>query len=116
MPEPRAVLHERIEKRLKHMIANGFPEEVRRLMARPGLTRDAPSMRAVGYRQLWSHAAGECSLATAEYRALVATRQLAKRQTTWLRSEAGALSVNPLEANVIDAISAFLIPFFRRLG
>jgi tRNA dimethylallyltransferase len=99
------------------MIANGFPEEVRRLMARPGLTRDAPSMRAVGYRQLWSHAAGECSLATAEYRALVATRQLAKRQTTWLRSEAGGgLCVNPLEANVIDAISAFLIPFFRRLG
>jgi tRNA dimethylallyltransferase len=116
MPAPRAVLHERIEMRLKHMIANGFPEEVRRLMARPGLTRDAPSMRAVGYRQLWSHAAGECSLTTAEYRALVATRQLAKRQTTWLRSEAGALCVNPLEANVIDAISAFLIPFFRRLG
>jgi tRNA dimethylallyltransferase len=116
MPEPRAVLHERIEKRLKHMIANGFPDEVRRLMARPALTRDAPSMRAVGYRQLWGHAAGECSLASAAYRTLVATRQLAKRQTTWLRSEAGGTRFDPLEPNVIDAISAFLIPFFRRLG
>ncbi len=112
VPEPRAVLHTRIEIRLKHMIANGFPEEVAQLMARPGLRRDAPSMRAVGYRQFWTQQAGECSFEEARYRALVATRQLAKRQLTWLRSETDTQRFDPLERNVIDAISAFLIPFF----
>ncbi len=116
LPQPRAILHTRIEMRLKHMIENGFPEEVRRLMSRPALSRDAPSMRAVGYRQFWTHLAGECTFEEACYRALVATRQLAKRQLTWLRSEAMTQRFDPLEANVIDAISAFLIPFFRRLG
>lgn len=106
---PRSILHERIEKRLKLMIEKGFIDEVDELMRREGLTSEAPSMRAVGYRQFWSHRAGEYSLEEAEYRALVATRQLAKRQCTWLRSEAELNSVDPLEVDAADTIS-------RRLG
>ncbi len=107
MVPDRRVLHERIESRLDRMLERGFPEEVRVLMARPGLSRDAPSMRAVGYRQIWSHLAGDCTLEEGRYRALVATRQLAKRQYTWLRSEPSLNRFNPLEAGTIDAISSF---------
>jgi tRNA dimethylallyltransferase len=111
-PEPRQALHARIEQRLNTIINNGFIDEVKVLLERPKLTRDAPSMRSVGYRQFWTHAVGECSLEQAHYKALVATRQLAKRQITWLRSEPEKECFDPLEADVIDAISAFLIPFF----
>ena len=111
-PEPRQALHARIEQRLNTIINNGFLNEVKVLLERPKLTRDAPSMRSVGYRQFWTHAVGECSLEQARYKALVATRQLAKRQITWLRSEPEKVCFDPLEADVIDAISAFLIPFF----
>jgi tRNA dimethylallyltransferase len=113
VPAPREVLHRRIEMRLNDMIAKGFPEEVRGLMQRPGLVRSAPSMRAVGYRQFWTHFVGECSFEEARYRSLVATRQLAKRQLTWLRSDAGLRGFDPLEADLIDVISAFLIPFLN---
>jgi tRNA dimethylallyltransferase len=107
IPE-RAVLHERIEQRLKIMFDSGFVDEMTQLMRRPGLTRDLPSMRSVGYRQVWAHLAGESTLEEARYRALVATRQLAKRQITWLRSESDLFSFNPLEAGRIGAISTFL--------
>jgi tRNA dimethylallyltransferase len=106
--DARAVLHRRIEQRLDQMLASGFLEEVAVLMQRPGLKRDMPSMRAVGYRQFWAHLAGDCDLEEGRYRALVATRQLAKRQITWLRSERELFSFNPLETQVIDAISTFL--------
>jgi tRNA dimethylallyltransferase len=104
----RSLLHQRIETRLNLMLNNGFVEEVRTLQKREGLHPDASSMRAVGYRQFWPHVAGECSLADAQQKALVATRQLAKRQLTWLRSESGLTSFDPLEAGAIDAISAYL--------
>ena len=109
--EPRERLHERIDLRLKVMLNNNFVDEVKTLRERPGLSRDAASMRAVGYRQFWSHLEGESSLEEATYRALVATRQLAKRQLTWLRRESDVKFFDPLEENVIDAISAYLIPF-----
>jgi tRNA dimethylallyltransferase len=105
-PEPRTVLHGRIEARLAIMLANGFLDEVRRLHARPGLTSRSPSMRAVGYRQLWSHLDAEFDLDTALERARVATRQLAKRQMTWLRSEPEIEVLNPLEGRVFDTIAA----------
>jgi tRNA dimethylallyltransferase len=104
----RKVLHERIEQRLKLMINNGFTDEVRMLQKRAGLHQGSSSMRAVGYRQFWPYAAGECSLEEAATKALVATRQLAKRQLTWLRSESSVTSFDPLEAGAIDAISAHL--------
>lgn len=105
---PRSVLHARIKERLEHMVENGFVDELRALRARPGLTRESPAMRAVGYRQFWNYLEGDCSLAEASERALFATRQLAKRQLTWLRSEIGVFSVDPLEANAIGTISAYL--------
>lgn len=81
----RALLHERIARRLDEMFAAGFVEEVVRLRRRPELAADMPSMRAVGYRQVWEHLAGEFDYDTLRQRALFATRQLAKRQMTWLR-------------------------------
>ncbi|MGI9236595.1 MAG: tRNA (adenosine(37)-N6)-dimethylallyltransferase MiaA [Woeseiaceae bacterium] len=106
--EPRSVLHERIAQRLAIMIESGFIEELRDLKKRPGLTEDSPSMRSVGYRQFWQYLEGRCSLEEATNKALYATRQLAKRQFTWLRSEKSVFAMNPLEAGAIDAISAYL--------
>ena len=106
--EPRSRLHERIELRLERMLDAGFLDEIRRLMRRPGLRSDSPAMRAVGYRQFWAHLAGECSFDEARVMALAATRQLAKRQITWLRSEKGLISFDALDSGVTDAISVFL--------
>ena len=106
--EPRSLLHARIAKRLDRMIETGFINEMKALRQRSGLTADHPSMRSVGYRQFWRYLDGDYSLDEASDRALFATRQLAKRQITWLRSESELFLVNPLEAGTIDAISAFL--------
>lgn len=86
-PSDRAVLHQRLADRFEAMLALGFVDEVRRLAARGTLTADSPSMRAVGYRQLLAYCEGTDSLDAARDKALAATRQLAKRQLTWLRSE-----------------------------
>lgn len=106
--EPRALLHERIAKRLDLMIDGGFIDEMKRLRERPGLLADCPAMRSVGYRQFWRYLEGDSSLEEARDRALFATRQLAKRQITWLRSETKVLLADPLEAGAIDVISSFL--------
>lgn len=112
-PADRKALHARIEKRLNLMLNNGFIEEVKALSERPGLSPGMPSMRAVGYRQLWRYVDGQCDLDEARYRALVATRQLAKRQLTWLRNEPDIYRVDPLEAPPLDAISGFLARFIN---
>ena len=85
-PQERAVLHERIEQRFHKMIALGFEEEVKKLYERPDLHIDLPSIRCVGYRQIWEYLQGEISLDEAIFKGICATRQLAKRQITWLRS------------------------------
>ena len=105
------LLHERIEQRLDAMIAANFEDEVRELMKRPGLTEDHPSMRSVGYRQFWRYLSGEYDSAEARDRALYATRQLAKRQLTWLRSENDVIFVDPLEGDAIATISSHLVDF-----
>jgi len=112
-PPSRQVLHERIEQRLNSMLNNGFLDEVKVLHQQEGLTIEHPAMRSVGYRQLWQHLDGETTLKEAGEKALFATRQLAKRQITWLRSESELLSFDPLEAGVIDAISRSLLEFFN---
>jgi tRNA dimethylallyltransferase len=89
-PAERSSLHARVATRLDAMMAAGFLAEVRGLYERRDLTREHPSMRAVGYRQLWEHLAGADSLEQATEKALIATRQLAKRQLTWLRARASA--------------------------
>jgi len=86
-PGERRVLHERIEKRFHLMVEQGFVGEVRRLRARGDLDLSKPSMRAVGYRQVWEHLEGNYDFEQMLYKGIVATRQFAKRQLTWLRSD-----------------------------
>ncbi|ELR63405.1 tRNA delta(2)-isopentenylpyrophosphate transferase [Photobacterium marinum] len=85
-PKDRAVLHQRIEQRFDNMIEAGFEQEVRALYDRGDLHPDLPSIRCVGYRQMWDYLDGSCNLDEAVFRGICATRQLAKRQITWLRS------------------------------
>ncbi len=85
-PDERAVLHQRIALRFMQMLEQGFEQEVRLLKQRPDLHLDLPSMRCVGYRQMWQYLDGACSYAEMTERGIAATRQLAKRQLTWLRS------------------------------
>jgi tRNA dimethylallyltransferase len=84
-PPDRALLHARIEARFDAMLAAGFLEEVRALRADARLHEDLPAIRAVGYRQAWRHLAGDTDAATFREQSIAATRQLAKRQLTWLR-------------------------------
>ena len=86
VPTDRSFLHERLAERFAAMMQAGFLDEVRGLHARGDLTARHPSMRAVGYRQLWAHLDGAYDLTEAVRRGVAATRQLAKRQITWLRS------------------------------
>ncbi|KZN66130.1 tRNA delta(2)-isopentenylpyrophosphate transferase [Pseudoalteromonas luteoviolacea CPMOR-1] len=85
-PNDRKILHERIEKRFKIMLDQGFKNEVLALYNRDDLHPDLPSIRCVGYRQMWEHLSGECDYDEMVFRGIAATRQLAKRQLTWLRS------------------------------
>jgi tRNA dimethylallyltransferase len=108
-PLERRDLHTRIEKRFSAMMQAGLLAEVRTFFTRSGLTAEHPSMRAVGYRQLWRHLAGQCALDEAENQAIAATRQLAKRQLTWLRRRERAQwfdSTHPEVASMmVDALS-----------
>ncbi|MEG3754045.1 tRNA (adenosine(37)-N6)-dimethylallyltransferase MiaA [Psychromonas arctica] len=84
-PAEKSVLHERIERRFDLMLAGGFEQEVRDLYERGDLHLDLPSMRCVGYRQMWEYIEGKMDYEEMRFRGVVATRQLAKRQMTWLR-------------------------------
>lgn len=84
-PTDRAILHERIELRFDLMLEQGLIDEVAGLRARSDLHADLPSMRAVGYAQVWSYLEGEIDAAEMRLRGIYATRQLAKRQFTWLK-------------------------------
>ncbi|KAG0751103.1 hypothetical protein G6F24_014638 [Rhizopus arrhizus] len=99
-PRDRAVLHQRIEARFDLMLAQGFLDEVRALRAMPEMARvqaplDLPAVRAVGYRQAWEYLDGEGDAARFRDKAIFATRQLAKRQLTWLRGELDARWFDP---------------------
>ncbi len=94
-PADRAALHARLERRFHRMLEAGFLNEVRALRQRGDLNERHSSIRAVGYRQLWAHLAGEYDLAEATQRGISATRQLAKRQLTWMRSERSLNWVDP---------------------
>jgi len=101
-PAERAVLHERIARRFKQMLRLGFEEEVRALMVRPGFSDQLPSMRAVGYRQMIEYLRGLCSRQEMQKKGIVATRQLAKRQFTWLRREDSANWLNDVQGKIVD--------------
>ncbi len=111
-PEPRSVLHERIEQRFDLMIKAGFIDEMKLLHARSDLHADLPSMRAVGYRQVWDWLEGNCTFEQVREKAIAATRQLAKRQLTWLRREGVPvwydLQSDGVREVVIEALGGFL--------
>ena len=104
-PQERSVLHQRIARRFDKMLELGFIEEVASLRRRGDLHEDMPSMRAVGYRQVWQYLDGDYDLAAMRERGIAATRQLAKRQLTWLRGWHGLSWVNTLDARG-DPLSA----------
>ncbi len=104
-PADRPALALRLAERFRQMMARGFLDEVRRLHARPELHAEMPALRLVGYRQLWAHLDGEGSLEQAVERGIIATRQLARRQYTWLRAEPSAEWFDALESGVSGRIS-----------
>jgi tRNA dimethylallyltransferase len=93
LPQNRSLLHSRIEARFQQMMESGFEQEVQQLYQRGDLHVNLPAIRSVGYRQFWDYCAGECSLAEAQEKAVIATRQLAKRQMTWLRNWPQAVEI-----------------------
>jgi tRNA dimethylallyltransferase len=105
LPEPRRALHERLAMRFNQMMTQGFLEEVRGLYTRGNLSADHASMRAVGYRQLWAHCDGRITLAEAVERGIAATRQLAKRQLTWLRGDHSIRIVEPQRPGAYESWS-----------
>ena len=104
LPADRALLHARIETRFRIMLEQGFLDEVRGLRARGDLRPELPSMRAVGYRQAWSHLAGELSADEWVERGIIATRQYAKRQFTWLRGETECQCIDPLQQSALSGV------------
>lgn len=117
-PQPRSVLHQRIKLRFDQMLDEGFMEEMKTLHERGDLSPEMPSMRCVGYRQAWSHLEREFDFEEMREKALAATRQLAKRQLTWLRQETTAMWYDPTigkeKESVFREVSKFLeIPFKR---
>ena len=108
VPNNRAALHQRIAQRFEDMLELGLIGEVRRLRTRYPLEPTMPSMRCVGYRQAWRYLDGEYGLATLREKGVAATRQLAKRQLTWLRAMEGVTTFDCLAANLADQVLHFL--------
>lgn len=112
VPAVRGELHERIARRFDAMLADGFLDEARRLRANAHFDAELPAMRAVGYRQAWPFLDGAIDARTFRDHAIFATRQLAKRQFTWLRSEVDARGFDPdrsaLTDDVVSAVAQFL--------
>ena len=107
-PSDRAWLHERIALRFQQMLDLGFVEEVEHLYARGDLTADLPSMRSVGYRQMWDYFAGASTYDEMRDKAIAATRQLAKRQLTWLRSWDEMKWFDAQTSHCVDVVSEYM--------
>ena len=107
-PFDRAVLHQRIAKRYQIMMESGFIDEVKTLFDRKDCHPDLPSIRAVGYRQAWSYLSGEYDQDTFVEKAIIATRQMAKRQLTWLRSQKDGIWFDSGEGLPIEQVTRFL--------
>ncbi|WKJ91813.1 tRNA (adenosine(37)-N6)-dimethylallyltransferase MiaA [Methylomonas montana] len=101
-PEQRKTLHDKIAQRFDLMLAQGFLDEVQALWQRGDLDESMPSIRCVGYRQAWSYLNGEYDLTTMRDKAIIATRQLAKRQFTWLRKEQDACHLSSGSADLLE--------------
>ena len=115
IPSDRAMLHQRIEKRFKQMLQQGLIDEVKTLQERGDLHEDLPAIRAVGYRQVWDYLSERIDYTEMEERGVIATRQLAKRQFTWLRSEKdltiydlSRYSEQDIQENVLKTVKQYL--------
>jgi tRNA dimethylallyltransferase len=115
-PGDRAWLHERINRRFRAMLEAGLVEEVRRLRQRYNLKPGLPSMRCVGYRQAWQYLEGQISEAELYEKGAAATRQLAKRQLTWLRSWQGAEAFDCMKPDLTESVSAWLASRLNAVG
>ncbi|WEN13632.1 tRNA (adenosine(37)-N6)-dimethylallyltransferase MiaA [Rhodanobacter sp. AS-Z3] len=116
LPADRHQLHARIAGRFDLMLADGFLDEVGVLRKRGDLNADLPAIRAVGYRQAWEHLDGHTSATEFRDRAIFATRQLAKRQITWLRSDHGARLFEPDQAGLLTQACSAVELFVRESG
>jgi tRNA dimethylallyltransferase len=116
VPGDRAAHRAALAERFGRMMAEGFLDEVRALRARGDLTLRHPSIRAVGYRQLWAHLEGACNLEEAVAQGVAATRQLAKRQLTWLRAEPSFRLVDPQQSGSMEAFRREAQTALRELG
>ena len=114
-PQMRAVLHASLERRFHAMLAAGLLDEVRGLHRRGDLSGEHPAMRAVGYRQIWQYLTGESTLRQATEKAVAASRQLAKRQLTWLRRRSDAAWFDPTHPDVAQSIGDALERSMARL-
>ena len=118
-PSDRAVLHQRIEDRFDQMLELGLVDEVNKLMERQDLHPGLPSIRCVGYRQIWLMLTGECSLPQAREQAIFATRQLAKRQITWLRSLPEREAFDSLSSEstrqIIDRVAKYMKTAIKKI-
>lgn len=124
-PSNREVLHERISLRFHQMLSQGFIDEVIHLRERGDLNLNMPSMRAVGYRQVWEYLEGKSTYDEMVASGIIATRQLAKRQLTWLRAWPNCTWFDSLDENVFDKIKEhinaklsdfFLLPFGKKVS
>lgn len=107
VPDDRDALKRRIAQRFDSMVARGLVAEVARLRARGNLNPNSPSIRSVGYRQIWQYLDGELDWPAARERAIVATRQLAKRQLTWLRAETHCTRLDPFAPGAAERVEAW---------
>jgi tRNA dimethylallyltransferase len=104
IPEDRLLLHEQIAIRFQQMLADGLLKEVKKLFERSELSADLPAMRAVGYRQVWRYLSGQLAYEAMVEQAIIATRQYAKRQLTWLRSESDLERLAAGNSDILDRI------------
>jgi tRNA dimethylallyltransferase len=114
VPSDRERLHRAIVARFEAMLARGLVDELRTLRRRFALTPELPAMRSVGYRQAWAYIDGEIDAAQLLSRGIAATRQLAKRQFTWLR-KIEATRLEPHSPAIVDAVMALLVEHLRAL-
>jgi tRNA dimethylallyltransferase len=109
MPSDRALLHERIALRFDLMLQNNLEEEVKKLRQNSALHIDLPAVRSVGYRQMWQYLDGECQFDEMREKGIIATRQLAKRQITWLRGWEGAISLETGNPENVELILQYIL-------
>lgn len=114
-PFERKVLHQRIAERYHKMVEQGFVDEVKQLYQRGDCHPELPSIRAVGYRQAWSYLDGDYDKETFIYKAIVATRQMAKRQLTWLRAQDDGVWFDSTASLPVEAVNQFVVEHVPQL-